>query len=70
MKRQGPGVSPEQASELVNTDLVKDQCAAAFNILSDLTTLPPEGYGKVKRIGFCGKVKDILKVIKVMRAKE
>lgn len=70
MRGQGPGITPEQASELVNTDLVKDQCSAAFNILTDLITLPPGEYGRVKHIGFFGKVKDILKVIKVISAKE
>jgi hypothetical protein len=70
MKKQGPGISFGQSSELVNTGLVKDQCSAAFNILSDLIVLPSEGFGKVKHVGFFGKVKDLLKVINVMYGKD
>lgn len=70
IKKQGPGITFEKAPELINTDLVKDQCSAAFNILSDLATLPSAEYGKVKHVNFFGKIKDILKVIKVLRAEE
>lgn len=66
----GPGMTHENAADLVNVDLLKDQCTAAFNVLTDLVSLPSGSYGKVKRVGVCGRIKDILKVIKVMRAKE
>jgi hypothetical protein len=68
--KEGPGITPEKASELVNFNLVMDQCSASFNILSELTTLPHEGYGKVRHVGFFGKANDLLKVIKAISAKE
>jgi len=70
MREKGPGITPENASELVNIELVKDQCEAAFTMLTDLSITPSGGYGKVRHVGFFGSVRDIFKLIMVLGAKE
>lgn len=70
LKSRGPGITTSQASSLVNADLAKDQCHAAYNILIDLTTIPSNKFGKVQHVGFFGTMSDLFRMAKVIMARE
>lgn len=70
IRNQSPGITYDKASTLANPALVAEQCEAAYGVLNDLTEVPVKEFGKVKHVGLCGKICDIIKVIGVMNAKE
>lgn len=67
---QPPGINRRQLHEIVNNSLVYDQCAALYSVIQEIMTLPADKFGRVKHVGFFGKMVDIAKLIKVLIAKE
>lgn len=53
-------------SDIVNKDIVIDQCNVAYDVLNDLLETPSKSFGKVERVGFFGKLGDLFKAAKVL----
>lgn len=70
LRDQPPGINRQQIAEMVNSSLAQEQCLAMYNVLQELLTIPSHQFGDVKHVGFFGKISDIVKLVKVLRAKE
>ncbi|MDO5576192.1 MAG: hypothetical protein Q4F84_03865 [Fibrobacter sp.] len=66
IKMSGTGISVENISDIVNKDIVIDQCNVAYDVLNDLLETPSKSFGKVERVGFFGKLRDLFKAAKVL----
>lgn len=60
----------DEIRQIINKDIIVDQCNIAYDVLNDLLKIPSESIGKVERVGFWGKLKDLFKAAKVILSKE
>lgn len=68
LQDDGPGITKADTPDMVNVDLLREQCTSAYSILQEMDTTDVSDFGRVKHVGFFGKIKDIAKVIKVIKA--